>query len=359
MRSFLLVTTLLAALLGALAGCDGSGPGDPPPEETFPRDALYVCNQAGATLSVISAETNEVVATLDLTEYGFSSNAKPHHVVVEPDGSAFYVSLIGADAIVKFDRAGELVGQVPFEAPGMLAVHPEKDQLYATHTMSLPNVPTTVAVVRRSDMTLIGDAPLEVPIEHPHAVGVHPEGAYAYVGSLSQNRLAAIDTETLEVAFFTQPKPLQQYVHFAFAPDGGRLYATGQTAGQVRIFDVSDPASPQLVETLDVEAGQPAGASPEPWHPVLTKDGETLYFGNKGANTVTALDTETLQAQLIEDEGLARPHGSALSPDGQYLYVSNNNEDGTVAVIDTGTNEVVELIEVGNEPAGLGTRAGA
>ena len=57
-------------------------------------DFLYVANQAAATISIIDVASNEVTETIDLQELGFSANAKPHYVVVEPDGSFWYVSLI-------------------------------------------------------------------------------------------------------------------------------------------------------------------------------------------------------------------------------------------------------------------------
>lgn len=359
------VALLLPALL---VGCDSSGTGEPDPGgEPFPRNALYVANQSSASVTVISTETNAVVDTLDLTDYGFTApdratgapGAKPHHVVVEPDGSAFYVSLISDDVVAKFSRQGELLDTAPFTSPGMMALAPGGDLLYVTHTMSIPSVPPTVAAVRRSDMTVVGGQPIETGIDRPHGVGVHPGGAYAYAASLSKNRLAVIDTETQTVTRERQPSPLQRYVHFSLSPEGARLYATGQTAGQVSVFDVTDPAAPQLTETVDVGA--------EPFHPVLTDDGGTLYVPNKGDNSVTALDTETLQAETITGAGLAQPHGSALAPDGgRYLYISNNNlngayapanENGTVVVIDTRSpREIVNVIEVGRNPRGIGTR---
>ena len=64
-----------------LGGCDSAGTN----ETENPRNAVYVCNQAGATISIIDPDSNDVVETVDLTEKGFSSNAKPHHVVVDPD----------------------------------------------------------------------------------------------------------------------------------------------------------------------------------------------------------------------------------------------------------------------------------
>ena len=73
--------------------------------------------------------THDVVArVVDLTEFGYLPSAKPHHVAVEPDGSYWYVSLIGANRVAKFSRDNELSGEFVFETPGMLAVDAHDDQ---------------------------------------------------------------------------------------------------------------------------------------------------------------------------------------------------------------------------------------
>ena len=82
---------------------------------------MYASNQGDATVAVIDVETLDVVTTVDLKPFGFDENAKPHHIAVEPDGSYWYISLIGANRVLKLDRENRLVGQAEFEVPGMLA----------------------------------------------------------------------------------------------------------------------------------------------------------------------------------------------------------------------------------------------
>jgi DNA-binding beta-propeller fold protein YncE len=342
-------------LIGLLTGCDS---GAPEPARN-PQDALYVCNQNSATVSIVDTDSNAVVRTVDLTEKGFSKTAKPHHVVVEPDGSAWYVSLIGADAVVKFNARNEVVGRVSFPAPGMLSLHGPTDRLYAGHTMSIPDVPGTVAVIRPSDMTRA--AVLSVPFERPHGMAVSPDGRHAYSSSLATNDLAAIDAERtqVETPVSFPAASRQRYVQFDLSADGKRAYVTGQVAGQVQVLSLADPTAPTLVDSVDVGAA--------PWHPQLSADGSTLYVGSKATNTVYAVDTDTYETTTIEGRGLAQPHGSALAPDGQTLYVSNNNTNGrytptsganvgTVVAIDTQTNAIQAVIEVGADPAGINTR---
>ena len=72
-----------------------------------PQDVLYVCVQDEAKIAVVDMAKAEVVRTIDLTALGYPATAKPHYIVVEPGGAHWYVSLIGANRVVKFDRAGK------------------------------------------------------------------------------------------------------------------------------------------------------------------------------------------------------------------------------------------------------------
>ena len=354
------------------------------PESVVSQDAdepprLYVANQAGATVSVIDMSDNELVATVDIAELGFGENAKPHHVAVEPDGSHWYVSLIGGNTVLKFNRDNELVGQLPFEVPGMLALDPTTDALYVGRSMSAVNPPSRIGVADRETMEL---EEVDVFFPRPHALALAPGQQQLYVASLAENRLAAYDAEGEGVELGSFEGPLHTLVQFAVSPDGTQMVAGGQMTGQLLFFDLSDPAAPVLTDTLVVDG--------MPWHPTYTPDGERIYVGEQASDAVLVVDAETHElVERIEGEGLAQPHGIAVRPDGRYVYVSNRNLNsayvpeghegmdhagmgddvaeeeggmqmgeptfpGTVVVIDTDTNEIAEVIEVGMQPAGLG-----
>lgn len=330
---------------------------------------LYVCNQDAGTISVIDMEANVVIRTIKLADLGFGGPnnppPKPHHISVEPGGAFWYVSLIGANTVLKFDRANELVGRADFfETPGMVAVHPTQDVVYTARSLSAIDPPRSIGVIQRSSFSSGEPADVElveVFFEKPHALRVSPDGAYVYTASLSTNQMAAINTTTHDVELAGFSGAQQSYVHIAVSPDSRTMYATGDVSSQLSIIDVSDPTDMTLVRTLDV--------NPRPWHPVLTPDGRMLYFGNKGANTVTAFNTQTQTvAAVVSGNGLAQPHGAATSPDGRFVYISNNNirgdytprydfgdnaRIGTVVVIDTATNTIVKVLEVEENPAGM------
>jgi YVTN family beta-propeller protein len=323
---------------------------------------LYVCNQGEATVSIIDMTSKTVETTVDLKERGFSKNAKPHHVVAEPDGSHWYVTLIGANTILKFNRENEIVGRIDdFEVPGLLALHASSDRMYAGRSMSAVDPPKSMGVIDREEMKVMKRTDTFFP--RPHPIVVRDDGQHAFIASLATNQLMGMNAESGETKMTRLGGDTQTLVQFAITPDGETLIAGGQKTGQLLLFDASNAPGLSVVDTLDV--------GKQPWHPVISSDGSTAYVPNKMSHSISvvALDNASVTT-TIEGKGLAQPHGTALSPDGRYLFVSNNNrkgtyspsgdnpDAGTVTVIDTKTNEITKVIEVGTYPTGVGTFGG-
>lgn len=323
---------------------------------------IYVTNQGSATISVIDAATLSVRDTIDLQELGFSQNAKPHHAVAEPDGSFWYVTLIGENRVLKFSRDNKLTAQAAMEVPGLMALHPEEDLLYVGRSMSAVNPPQSYGVINRSDMTISNE--VDLFFNRPHALTTSPDGRWSFIGSLSSNQILSINTDEDETNLTTVEGNTHVFVNFAIHPDGKSMVATGQVSGELLVFDISDPMNPEVTDIIK------AGAMP--WHPVFSPDGDYVYFGNKGDHSVSVVNMEnkTVEA-VIKGDGLAQPHGAALSHDGKYLFITNNNLDGTyqpgrsssenpngtVVVINTENRTIEKILTVGNYPSGIGTNA--
>lgn len=324
---------------------------------------LYVCNQGEATVSIIDMKSQTVETTVDLKERGFSENAKPHHVVAEPDGEYWYVTLIGENTILKFNRDNEIVGRISsFEVPGLLALGPAKsNRLYVGRSMSAVDPPKSIGIIDRDSMAVVDRVDTFFP--RPHPIVVRNDGAYAFFASLATNQLMGMNTETGETELTRLGGETQTLVQFAMTPDGDTLIAGGQRTGDLLLFDAT--RAPKLSVTDTLQVGK------QPWHPVITSDGTTAYVPNKESHSISVvgLDNAAVTA-TIEGEGLAQPHGAVLSADEQYLFVSNNNRNGTytprgensdagtITVIDTDTHEITKVIEVGTYPTGIGSHGG-
>ncbi len=350
---------------------------------------LYVCNQGSAVISVIDMQANVVVRTVDLRDFGFSENAKPHHVAVTPDGAFWYVSLIGEHAVLKFNRDNELVGRTTFEAPGMLAFDSARNQLYVGRSMSAANPPQRIGIIEPDSMAIE-----EIDVFHPrpHALNVTPDGKHVFSASLGVNQIAVLNAESLDIELVPVPGMHHSLVQFAVAPNGRSMIVGGHMSGDVLFLDITEPMQPKVTRSLSLGGG--------PWHPSFLPNGDRVVFPAKMANAVAILDAaDGTEIANVAGRGVAEPHGSAVRPDGRYIYVSSNNlnaaftpryrqkipkgnetphgghagsqdhsahdrqapassetPNGSVTVIDADTFDIVKVIEVEQYPTGIGAQ---
>jgi DNA-binding beta-propeller fold protein YncE len=322
---------------------------------------LYVCIQDDAKIAVVDMAAKSVSRTIDLQKLGFPATAKPHFVVVEPDGAHWYVSLIGANRVVKFDRQDRIVGQFEMETPGMLALA-ATDALIVSRSMSAVNPPKRIAVIRRS--TMQGDE-LDVIFPRPHPVAFTPKG-YAYTGSLGVNQIASIALVDDRVEIVNVAGPTHSIVQYALSPDAKTLVGSTEISGQLLVFSLDDPAKPRLVKSIDV--GKMA------FDPVFTPDGRSVWVPVKATNEIAVISTSdwTVTGRFT-DASFKQPHQIVFSPDGRTAFVTNNNkmdhmadpahaghpmpagdDTASLAIVDVASRKVTKTIPLGKNLTGMG-----
>ena len=321
---------------------------------------LYVCVQDDAKIAVVDMAKAEVVRTIDLQALGYPATAKPHYIVVEPGGAHWYVSLIGANKVVKFDRAGKPVAFFEMETPGMLSFA-GTNQLVVSRSMSAVNPPKRIAIINREAMT--GDE-VDILFPRPHPVGV--AGGFAYTASLGVNQLAAISLADEKVTLVDVTGPTHAFVQFAVSPDRKTLVSSTEVSGQLLVFDLATPAKPALKASL------PLGKMV--FDPVFTPDGKFVWVPVKMSNEIAVIDAGSWkEVARIKDPSFMQPHQVVFSADGRTAFVTNNNKmdhmadpahaghampgmDGTAAlsVIDVATRKVTKTLPLGKNLTGMG-----
>jgi YVTN family beta-propeller protein len=132
--------------------------------------------------------------------------------------------------------------------------------------------------------------------------------------------------------------------NIALDASGSLLFAVNREANSLSIFGVQ-PKSGDLIKLDEVVVGQ---------DPICVAVGDRrVYVTNGASGTVSVVARTGSGFAVVKDIPVgAEPRGCALAPDGQRLFVANYTE-GTVAVISTQSEEVVERVPVGGNPYGL------
>jgi DNA-binding beta-propeller fold protein YncE len=268
------------------------------------------------------------------------------------------VSLIGANKVVKFDRAGKPGASFDMETPGMMAFA-GANQLVVSRSMSAVNPPKRVGIINRDTMT---GSEVDILFPRPHPVGV--AGGFAYTASLGVNQLAAISLSDEKVSLVDIPGPTHAFVQFAVSPDRKTLVSSTEVSGQLLVFDLASPERPVL------KASIPLGKMV--FDPVFTPDGKFVWVPVKMTNEIAIIEAGTWkEVARMTDPSFMQPHQVVFSPDGRTAFVTNNNKmdhmadpthagmpgmDGTAAlsVVDVATRKVTKTLPLGKNLTGMG-----
>ncbi|PYP81743.1 MAG: hypothetical protein DMD35_00420 [Gemmatimonadetes bacterium] len=245
-------------------------------------------------------------------------------------------------------RAATSLGVSLVLAAEPVAVHAQTRAAAATPRLIV------VSNERSHDLTVLDGATLQTVATIPlpgraRGVRISRDGRHAYV-ALSDDRpqtpgpndaIAEVDLATHRVlrrlSAGTDPE------QFAITPDGRRMVAANEDAGNASIID---PASGKVLVSL-VVGTEPEGVTVSP-------DGRWVYVTAETSNTISVIDmrTEKVVATFVVD---ARPRSVAFSPDGRLAW-STSEVGGSVARIDARRHRVLARMRIGTgeeKPVGV------
>jgi len=251
-----------------------------------------------------------------------------------------------------------VVGTIAVGSGGRgVAFSPDGTRAYVTNQFN-----NSVSVINTADNSVVTITGFSSPL------GVAAYGTQAYVvnqGNMYGTPASVTVISTVDnsvVATIALPSGVQPS-QVAFSPDGTRAYVTdAQSSANGRVV---------VINTVDrsVSTITGLGINPEAVAAFGSRLYVTNYYGTVGLSTgsVSVVDTSAnnaVIADIVVGRQLpGRPYGYsacpirvALSPDGTRAYVANVG-DGTVSVINTGTNEVLANVVVGDPNAGFGVES--
>jgi DNA-binding beta-propeller fold protein YncE len=151
----------------------------------------------------------------------------------------------------------------------------------------------------------------------PVVVAVDAAGAFAYVSNMG----GWLDIIDLGTNTEVQQVPVPDAHALAISPAGDRVYVTTTTGKVVAVSTTTR----KVVGQVAVPNG--------PWGIAFrsTATDSLMYVTSRDGGTVTEVDTKTLTVKRVFSID-GRPHGLAISPNGQTLYAADNSLGRIVAL---------------------------
>ena len=352
---------------------------------------LFAAVQGENYVALIDAARRRVIRHVHFDDHGLpSAPYGPHHIVFEPDESAWTVSLISAGVVAKLsmdltldpsDPAYLLAHSAPggFTTPGMMALDADAGRLYVGRSTLSSGSTYGLGVFNAGSLEQIAEFPLPA-YDIPHALALTPDGRYLLTAPLSGQDALVVDAASGDLLSRTHLGRMnRELVHFSLLPDGTTATLTSNSGGasEVLFFQLSDDG------TLTPDGAVPTGA--RAWHGHLDSDGRSLLVPNRAANSVTVIDVPNKSVRLTAENAtpdgpIAMPHSPAPTYEGVF-FVSSSNLQGTwqppfnfldddpdgdgvreplpndafgnVTVLDAATGAVEAVIPLGRYPSGV------
>jgi len=169
--------------------------------------------------------------------------------------------------------------------------------------------------------------------EQENLPGIEAGKQYVYVAMGDCDSVLAIDTSTHDVAAYT--KLPGRFPHGLFYDqEKQRLYVANEQSDDMDVVGL-----PEFMPISSVEVGE--------FPPDVTVTLDKILVANFKGDSVTVINRSTFEVtQTVESESATH---FARSLDGQFVYVSNWDED-TVSVIDVSSGKILNVIAVGKRP---------
>ena len=309
---------------------------------------IVIANRASGTISVISADSNQVVGTYALP--AGDNVPEPMYVTYASSSNKVFVGDRANSQVVVFNADDYAVDTTIPTGEGVFHMwsDPRDLQLWVNN-----DVDKTITVIDPVALTVRGTVSIPADLVadgyKPHDVILDPSGFYAYVtlvgGAAPNDYLVQFNAYTFgevnRVAVGKDP-------HVSLTEKNNLIYVPSQDSNVVSVFNRYTLAP---VTDIPVPGAHGAGMAP---------NGKVFYttnIPNGGVDGLFAIDTRTNSVIGTADTPYAVPHNVAVSNNGKlYVTHSGGSSDKVTIYAISGSNPVPSLIgeaTVGFNPFGL------
>jgi 6-phosphogluconolactonase len=173
---------------------------------------------------------------------------------------------------------------------------------------------------------------------HAHSVNIDKTNKYAFVCDLGKDQVLtyAIDVENAKLSLSSVVDEVagEGPRHFTFHPTNQQVYVLNELGCSITLYDLGDDGSLSPIETVPT--------LPEGWDGENTTadihtspDGAYVYASNRGHDSLViySIDQSTGKMTFIGHEPSQgnTPRNFAITPDGKFLIVENQDSDNIVS----------------------------
>lgn len=312
------------------------------------REILYVHNTYSGEISKVAIPEHEVIGTIEIGLY-------MDYVTASPDSTILYVNRIESLGIGRARNIGE--------SGELIAIDTRTDEILwrvqldgMPHHMT-PSKDGKLVFVPYYDTWWVAVVDVEkhevvkkIFAGHgSHVTRLSPDGKELWVGSMMNDTLTVIDTETLEpIARMGFPEGVRP---FEFTKDMTRGYVQ---QSRYHGFFVINPKERSVLRTVDMPALPSDVQLPEFYphnvnHGIKLSRDERYLFANSTITGYVAVyahpELELIKTIPVGEE----PNSIAFSLDGKYAYVTNRKSND-LSIISVERLAEVKRLTLGDYP---------
>lgn len=314
---------------------------------------LVVLNKSDNTASLIDCASKTLLATIQ-------TGTGPHEVAVSPDGKTAVVSNYGnrqgpGSSLTVIDVASRKkskdIDLGEYKAPHGVAFFSDGKRLAVTTER---NKTLLVADIDKGEVA----GAISTDQEVSHMVALTKDDTRAFVANIGSGSMTAIDLQSMKRLASIATGAGAEGIDIS--PDDGEVWVTNRAANTVSVVDAKELKVTATLESKDF-----------PIRTKFTPDGRYALVSNARSGDVAVFDAKSkkevrrvkMELSVVNDVDKRlfgtqfgtspTPIGILIPPSGTHAYVANSNAD-LVTVIDLNEWKVVDRIQTGKEPDGLG-----
>jgi DNA-binding beta-propeller fold protein YncE len=331
-----------------------------------------VTNLASDLVAVVKTDDKLVIRLISVGTSLPGTLKVPHYITASPDNKYFYVSLIQAGYVEKYDvntytKIGEMAAG---QSPAHIIISPDGQTGYITN-FSSSNVGSGVTRFNTQNMTVTGTY-TDQKITGTHGMALSRDGKYLYVAANIGEYLYKIRTDSFSEPDSVMYAPIDPSVppngggttnflphQIVLSPGDSLLFISCQKSNQVMVYRASDLVRVNIINV---------GATPYNLH--FTNDNHYLFVPNRDSNSITVINYPEQTIQTTINNAGINPHGVDFTTDGQYAVIACETLSGPgghhpqVGSNKVGVSRIIQIsdfsvlpnrLEMGSWPASLVT----